>query len=120
MMLSIRTTLLLGISALALTACASGDPPPAIRYDDAALKPAAITSEPAKPVQVVEVPTPLPLPGQLQPPPRAYHPDGRPPTVRVDTANKVATREPTRDGWIDAVQVYPYTPGALYRLYAAP
>ena len=106
-------------SLLALAACSNKEPPPSIKYDDA-MKPAAIAPEPPKPVQVVEVPTPLPLPGQLQPPPRNYHPDGRPPTARVDAANHDATREPTRDGWIDAIQTYPYTPGALYRLYAAP
>jgi len=120
MMLSIRNFSLLSVSALALSACAGENPPPSIVYDDAALKPAAIAPEPPKPVQVVEVPTPLPLPGQLQPLPQPYRPDSRPPAVRVDAANRAATREPTRDGWIDAVQIYPYTPGALYRLYAAP
>jgi hypothetical protein len=29
-------------------------------------------------------------------------------------------REPTGAGWIDALQLHPYAPGALYRLYAAP
>jgi len=93
---NIRNWSLLSASALALTACAGKEPPPSIRYDDA-MKPATIAPEPAKPVQVVEVPTPLPLPGQLQPPPHAYHPDSRPPTVRVDSANHAATREPTAD-----------------------
>jgi P-type conjugative transfer protein TrbG len=117
---TIRCSVLLSVSALALAACASKEPPPAIRYDDAAMKPAVITPDPPKPVEVVEVPIPLPLPGQLQPPPQPLKPDNRPPTARVDAANRAATREPSRDGWIDAVQIYPYTPGALYRLYAAP
>jgi len=118
-MIRIANRSLLTASLLVLDACFGKTPPPSIRYDDA-MKPAAITPEAPKQVQVVEVPTPLPLPGQLQPPPRAYHPDARPPTARVDAANHDATREPTRDGWIDAIQTYPYTPGALYRLYAAP
>jgi P-type conjugative transfer protein TrbG len=42
------------------------------------------------------------------------------PSVRVDAANRAALREPSRAGFIDAVQVYPYGEGALYRLYAAP
>ena len=42
------------------------------------------------------------------------------PTASVAAANKAALREPSRAGYIDAVQVYPYTEGALYRLYAAP
>ena len=112
-------SLLFLASALALAACAH-EPPPAITYDDAAMIPAAIASDPPKPVEVVEVPMPLPLPGQLQPPPEPPKPDSRPPMARVDAANHAATREPARDGWIDAVQVYPYTPGALYRIYAAP
>lgn len=41
-------------------------------------------------------------------------------TARVDAANKVATREPSSVGFINAVQVYPYSEGVLYRLYAAP
>jgi type IV secretion system protein VirB9 len=42
------------------------------------------------------------------------------PAARVDAANRAATREPTPSGYLDAVQVYPYSEGALYRLYAAP
>lgn len=42
------------------------------------------------------------------------------PTGAVAAANKAALREPSRAGYIDAVQVYPYAEGALYRLYAAP
>ncbi|MFD0849532.1 P-type conjugative transfer protein TrbG [Sphingosinicella xenopeptidilytica] len=42
------------------------------------------------------------------------------PAVHVEAANTEALREPSRAGYIDAVQVYPYSEGALYRLYAAP
>jgi P-type conjugative transfer protein TrbG len=42
------------------------------------------------------------------------------PTQRVADANRAATREPTAPGYINAVQVYPYSEGTLYRLYAAP
>ncbi len=42
------------------------------------------------------------------------------PTARVAAANKAALREPSSAGFVRAVQVYPYTEGALYRLYAAP
>jgi type IV secretion system protein TrbG len=115
-----RSALVLTVSALALTACAGRQRPPSIRYDDAQMKPAVLAPEPPKPVEVVEVPTPLPLSGQLQPPPQPAPPDNRPPTARVDAANRAALHEPIREGWIDAIQIYPYTPGALYRLYAAP
>lgn len=40
--------------------------------------------------------------------------------MRVDDANKAATQEPTKYGYVNAIQVYPYAEGALYRLYAAP
>lgn len=116
----LRFILLMSVSALALAACSGKEPPPSISYDDAQMQPAAITSASPKPVEIVEVPKPLPLPGQLRPRPKPARPDKRPPKARVDAANHAALHEPTRDGWIDAVQIYPYTPGALYRLYAAP
>jgi len=42
------------------------------------------------------------------------------PSAAVAAANKAALREPSRAGYVDAVQVYAYADGALYRLYAAP
>jgi type IV secretion system protein VirB9 len=42
------------------------------------------------------------------------------PPSRVQSANRSARREPTRAGYINAVQVYPWSEGTLYRLYAAP
>ena len=65
------------------------------------------------------MPQPLPLPGQMVPPPSVAKEAG-PPTARVETANRAATREPSSAGYINAMQVYPWTDGALYRLYAAP
>lgn len=41
-------------------------------------------------------------------------------TARVEIANRAALREPAASGYINAIQVYPYSDGALYRLYAAP
>jgi P-type conjugative transfer protein TrbG len=43
-----------------------------------------------------------------------------PPTARVQSANRAALREPSRAGYLNALQVYPYAEGTLYRLYAAP
>ena len=43
-----------------------------------------------------------------------------PPEQAVPTANKAARIEPTRAGYINAIQVYPWTEGALYRLYTSP
>lgn len=46
--------------------------------------------------------------------------DATAPTTRVGHANRAATREPSRAGYINAIQIYPYAEGTLYRLYAAP
>lgn len=39
---------------------------------------------------------------------------------RVSSANRAATHEPTRQGFIEAVQVFPYAEGALYHVVTAP
>ncbi len=52
------------VSLVTLTACATFKPPQ-ISYDDE--KPAVLETEPPKPVEIVELPRPLPLPGQLKP-----------------------------------------------------
>ncbi|MCC4233352.1 P-type conjugative transfer protein TrbG [Sphingobium soli] len=106
-------------STLALAACAGKTPPPAISYDAAEFRPARQEAEPPRPVEIVEQPVPLPLPGQLQPPPSVKS-ETRAPTARIEAANRAATREPSSTGYINAVQVYPWTEGALYRLYTAP
>lgn len=38
----------------------------------------------------------------------------------VSRANRKATREPSVAGFINAVQIYPWSDGALYRVFAAP
>lgn len=118
--LRFSAALALSISSLALAACATKVPPPAIQYDKEAFKPATIEPDPPKPVTIVKIPEPLPLPGQLQPVPGLAPSDTRSPTAQVDAANTVALQEPTTHGYINAIQVYPYVEGALYRLYAAP
>jgi len=41
------------------------------------------------------------------------------PASAVTSANKAALREPVKSGFLNAVQVYPYHEGALFRLFAA-
>jgi P-type conjugative transfer protein TrbG len=95
-------------------------PPPEISYDDEA-QPAVQLGDPPKPVEIVELPKPLPLPGQLKPLPGARSkPESGDPRKRVEKANAAARVQPTRDGYINAVQVYPFSSGALYQVYAAP
>ena len=62
------------LMSAALAGCASFKPPQ-IGYDDEQpAEPAVLQGEPPKPVQVVEVPRPLPLPGQLKPAPGGRSP----------------------------------------------
>ncbi|WP_249034029.1 TrbG/VirB9 family P-type conjugative transfer protein, partial [Komagataeibacter nataicola] len=117
-----RALRVLPLLILPLAGCAQHYHPPVIRYDDAVQ--ATRLPDPPKPVQVVEVPQPLPLPGQLKPLPsrRTAHPapEAADPTARVTQANLAARIQPTRAGFINAVQVYSYSPGALYQVYASP
>ena len=108
------------LSSVALSGCTTFKPPQ-ISYDDPPPAPAVLETEPPKPVQVVEVPKLLPLPGQLKPlPGQRSSPELRDPKQRVDQANAAARIQPTRRGYLNAVQVYPFAEGALYQVYGAP
>jgi type IV secretion system protein VirB9 len=107
------------LAASALAGCANKFIPPDIDYDDAA--PAVLSAEPVGPVQVVELPKPLPLPGQLKPVKAGKtKPEATDPKKRVAQANEAARMQPVRNGFINAVQVYPFVVGALYQVYTAP
>jgi type IV secretion system protein TrbG len=118
---------------MTVAGCASnrGKQPPTISLDDtpsvqtAASQPteaadaAIVTGVPP----VIEIPKLLPLPGQLLPTTttsgtiNGSDPD---PRARVARANEDALVPPSRDGYINAIQVWPYSDGALYQLYASP
>jgi type IV secretion system protein VirB9 len=105
-----------------LSGCATHAMVPEIPLlESAAFKPAQREPDPKPAVEYVEVPKPLPLPGQLKPIEKsgAKEKDERAPKDRVAGANIAARMEPVKDGYINAIQVYPYTKGALYQLYAA-
>ncbi|AZO05123.1 P-type conjugative transfer protein TrbG [Mesorhizobium sp. M2A.F.Ca.ET.043.02.1.1] len=113
-------TMAVVLSAMALAGCASRKYiPPEIRYDEAT--PAVRKVDPPSPVNVVELPKPLPLPGQLKPigtvSTKAEPAD---PKQRISQANEAARMQPVRDGFINAIQLYPWSEGALYQVYAAP
>jgi type IV secretion system protein TrbG len=55
-----------------------------------------------------------------KPKPKRHRQQAHTPTSQVIKANDSALREPTRFGYLNAIQVYPYQEGQLYRLYAAP
>jgi len=111
------------VSASSLAGCATTSAkPPTITYDDL---PATIAANPepeiSAPVEVVVIPEALPLPGQLKPltnTPRAADPTD--PRLRVGAANAAARVQPVRDGFLNAIQHYAWTDGALYQVYTAP
>ena len=106
------------LSTSALAGCATMQKPPEISYDNAA--PAVQTVDPPAPVKVVELPRPLPLPGQLKPVgPSSRTPELADPAARVNQANAQARVQPVRDGFINSMQVYPFATGALYQVYTA-
>ena len=118
-------TLAIMLGAATLLSACSKTRPPEIAYDAPAVA-ATLVPEPPRPVRVVEVAKPLPLPGQLKPvepderSPDRPSPEPGAPADRVSQANAAARVEPVRDGFIDAIQVYPYSAGALYQIYASP
>jgi type IV secretion system protein TrbG len=119
-----KFAMLLLIAALcAAQGCATKPgPAPEIQLDEPVE--AVQASESPAPMEVVAIPQPLPLPEQLKPvaedieywpkPEAASVPD------RVEQANKEARVTPTREGYVNAIQVWPYSEGALYQLYASP
>ncbi|MFC3677121.1 P-type conjugative transfer protein TrbG [Ferrovibrio xuzhouensis] len=106
------------LATTALAGCATAQKPPEISYDDAA--PAVQTVDPPAPVTVVELPRPLPLPGQMKPVETTRSaPEPTDPAARVNQANAAARIQPVRNGFINSMQVYPFTQGALYQVYTA-
>lgn len=103
-----------------LAGCATeGRPPPVIALDE----PAPAVLEPPVPAlaAAVEVPKPLPLPGQLKPLAQpAAVPEPADEKRRVSRANEEARVVPTREGYLNAIQVWPFADGALYQVYASP
>ncbi|NKQ12113.1 P-type conjugative transfer protein TrbG [Stutzerimonas zhaodongensis] len=113
----------LSLVLFAIAGCATQDKPaPRISLDEPVQ--AQPLPEPPKPVEVVEVPKLLPLPAQMKPLPVADDSEASPEPVdekeRVSRANREARMAPIREGYINAIQVWPYSEGALYQIYAAP
>jgi len=117
-------------SLLLLAGCATAPKPPPVISLDKPVR-AQPLPPPPKPIAVVEIPKPLPLPGQLKPlsaptealpptaPPAISTPTGTP-QERVEQANAEARVTPTRDNYVNAIQVWPYSDGALYEVYTSP
>lgn len=129
-MRALALTLILSSAALSGCSHLSKSPVPDFKLDDAVFEPAIIqpeeiesTDAPAKPETViVERFTAVPLPGQMKLRetyvPRAHH-AGKPDEV-IDAANAGAKVGPNPDAYVNAIQVYPFTKGALYQVFTAP
>ncbi|RWD42770.1 P-type conjugative transfer protein TrbG [Mesorhizobium sp.] len=110
---SVSTIGVLLATTVTLAACATPVKPPRISYD------ADVPPLPAVTVSTGEA-TPRPI---LVPPAWTPSKGGSPastPAVRVENANIAARVEPRKEGYYNAIQIYPWSEGALYQVYAAP
>jgi type IV secretion system protein TrbG len=103
------------LCASALGGCAIYKPPE-ISYD------AEVPPLPALPASLDDKPQPLHVPPLWKPVlgGRSERKEAAEPISRVDTANGAARVEPRKKGYFNAAQIYSYSPGALYQVYAAP
>lgn len=109
-----RASLIPGLllSATMLAGCATNRPPE-ISYD------ANVPPLPAIPASVTDDrPQPIHVPPAWTV--ARGGTAGATPTARVDNANAAARVQPRREGYFNAIQVYPWSEGALYQVYAAP
>jgi type IV secretion system protein VirB9 len=100
------------VSLLAMGGCASGKPPQ-ISYD------ANVPALPVAAAPADERPRPLHVPPAWAPA-RGGTAEAKEPIARVEIANQAARVQPRREGYFNAVQVFPYSSGALYQVYVAP
>jgi type IV secretion system protein VirB9 len=114
-----KNQLLVMAMSVGLAACAAR-PVPDVPLSDA--MPATRLPEPAKPIEVVEVPKVLPLPGQLKPLPATQNSSRElaDPKERVSLATAAARVEPALENYVNATQLWPFSPDALYQVYASP
>jgi len=111
----------LALAALVTAAACAAVPGPAPYDAPATFVPARLSDAPPdRPVEIVETALPLPLPGQLKPLPPSRKPAPSSPAAAIAEGASAARIEPSTDGYVNAVQVYPYTEGALYQLYTSP
>lgn len=99
-----------------------GKPPPTITLDEPVA--AQLLPDAPKPIEVVTLSEPLPLPAQLKPlsadAESKVSPESIDEKVRVARANLEARVAPSREGYVNAIQVWPYAEGALYQVYTSP
>jgi P-type conjugative transfer protein TrbG len=106
-------TAALALAAATLAGCAA-DPEPQTVY----LEANRVPQQPAPVVKEVPVPVAIPVLRRL-PSTRPASPTVTPEQAVAD-ATRLATGGPTPDGFIAAVQTYPYVPGTVYEVFASP
>jgi P-type conjugative transfer protein TrbG len=101
--------------ALALSGCTTFKPPQ-ITYDD------EVPPSPDLPMPSDDHLKPLNIPPTWTPTRggKKGEAEAKDPNDRIEIANDVARVQPRRAGYFNAVQVFPYSPGALYQIYASP
>ena len=118
----IRTLVTIG-ALVSLGACASTNPHDNFVLDDAEFMEAVyLADDPNGEPLIIERIEPLAMAGQLKPlteSPIAAVPELKP-YEAIDEANRSAAVEPDATSFINAIQIYPYTIGALYQVYTAP
>ena len=118
----IRTLVIIG-ALVSLGACASTNPHDNFVLDDAEFMEAVyLADDPNGEPLIIERIEPLAMAGQLKPlteSPIAAVPELKP-YEAIDEANRSAAVEPDATSFINAIQIYPYTIGALYQVYTAP
>ena len=104
------------VVAILATAGCSATKPPQISYDS------NVPPLPASQSSVDDRPRPLHVPPAWTPTRggKAGTVEATDAMARVEAANAAARVEPRRDGYFNAVQVFPFSPGALYQVYVAP
>ncbi|MDG4887846.1 MULTISPECIES: P-type conjugative transfer protein TrbG [unclassified Mesorhizobium] len=101
------------LSGTVVSGCATPEKPPRIAYD------AYVPPLPAVPVaRPDEKPKPLHVPPGWSPTRGGV--EANTPTAQVENANAAARVQPRREGYYNAIQIYPWSEGALYQVYAAP
>lgn len=100
---------------VALSACTTFKPPQ-ISYDD------DVPPSPDLPMPLDEHAKPLNVPPAWTPARGGNkgEAEAKDPSDRIEIANEVARVQPRRAGYFNAVQVFPFSPGALYQIYASP
>lgn len=103
------------LSSSALGGCATYIPPE-ISYDP------EVPPFPATPVAIDDRSRPLHVPPLWKPAlgGKAGGKEDAEPVSRVESANSAARVEPRKRGYFNAAQIYAYSSGALYQVYAAP